>query len=294
MMNRRNLPLYALRAFEVTARNHSMAKASEELGVTHSALSHQIRKLEDILGTALFDRRHKPLRLTAEGHLLQTGVADSFDRLTRATVGISESGLEGDLIVSSVPGLGTNWLVPILGDFLRSYAKLSVHIVTDFWHHPSPHEDADIAIAYGSAEHPGKRVVRLGQSDFFPVCSPRISDRLVHHHDLIGSTLLHDFSEETWARWLIEAGIESMQDFRNISFDSAHFSLEAARSGLGVAMGDTPTVERDLREGRLVRLFDQSVPAMHPYYIITPPTAHMKPAASALEALLVERFPSAP
>jgi DNA-binding transcriptional LysR family regulator len=290
MIKRRNLALYALRAFEAAVREGNLASAAEELGVTHSAISHQIRKLEDLLGTTLFDRRHKPLRLTAQGHLLLAGVTDSFDRLTRAAEGISESGLEGDLTVSCVPGLGTNWFVPILGDFLRSYAKLRVHVITEFWHHPSTHDDADIAIAYGSAEHPGKRVVRLGQSDFFPVCSPRISDALAQPHNLFGSTLLHDYSDETWARWLLEAGADSLEDCRNIFFDSAHLSLEAARAGFGVAMGDRPTVQRDLREGRLVRLFDHSVPAIHPYYITTPPTEHMKPAARALEAWIVERF----
>ncbi|MDC1287266.1 LysR substrate-binding domain-containing protein [Gammaproteobacteria bacterium] len=290
MLRRRDLPLYALRGFEAAARQKSMARAADELGVTYSAISHQIRKLEDVLGASLFDRRHKPLSLTSTGHALLMSVTDSFDRLSRAAEAVGDTGLEGDLMVSCVPGLGTNWFVHALGEFLHSYAKLNVHVVTEFWHHPASHDEVDLAITYGSAEHAGRRVVRLGQSEFFPVCSPRIIDGLSRPDNLEGMTLLHDHSEETWSRWLLESGFKDIVDHRNIYFDSAHLALEAARTGHGVAMGDRPTIQRDLSEGRLLRLFDQSVPAIHPYYIVTPPLKHMKPAARALEAWIVERF----
>ncbi|MBT4891238.1 MAG: LysR family transcriptional regulator [Rhodospirillales bacterium] len=290
MIKRRDLPLYALRGFEATARLHSLTDAAEELGVTYSAISHQIRKLEEILGTTLFDRRHKPLSLTAKGHALLSGVTDSFDRLSRAAEEAGNTGLEGELVVSCIPGLGTNWLIPALEQFLKSYTKLNLHIITEFWHHPTPHEEIDLAITYGSAERTGRRVIRLGQSEFFPVCSPRIMDGLLKPQDLAGITLLHDHSEETWSRWLLEAGHQNLEDRRNIYFDSAHMALEAARAGYGVAMGDRPTVQHDLREGRLIRLFDHSVPAIHPYYIDTPPLEHMKPATKALEAWLVDQF----
>lgn len=290
MMKRRDLPLYALRGFEATARLGSLTSAAQELGVSYSAISHQIRKLEEILGTALFDRRHKPLSLTEKGHILLAGVTDSFDSLSRATEGVGDEGLVGELTVSCVPGLGTNWFIPVLGKFLKSYTRLNVHIVTEFWHHPAAHDDVDLAISYGSAEHKGRRVVRLGQSEFFPVCSPRIMDGLSKLRDLTGMTLLHDYSEETWSRWMLEAGIDDFDDRRDIYFDSAHMALVAARAGFGVAMGDRPTIQGDLSEGRLVRLFDHSIPAIHPYYIVTPPSEHMKPAAQALEAWIVEQF----
>jgi len=290
MMKRRDLPLYALRGFEATARLSSLTEASQELGVSYSAISHQIRKLEEFLGTALFDRRHKPLRLTARGHLLLTGVTDSFDSLSRATESVGDEGLVGELTISCVPGIGTNWFIPLLGQFLKSYPKLNVHIVTEFWHQPTAHDDVDLAILYGSAEHKGRRVVRLGQSEFFPVCSPRIMDGLLKPQGLTGMTLLHDYSEETWSRWMLEAGIESIDDRRDIYFDNAHMALVAARAGFGVALGDRPTIQGDLSEGRLVRLFDHSIPAIHPYYIVTPPSEHMKPAAQALEAWIVEQF----
>jgi len=290
MMKRRDLPLHALRGFESTARLGSVSSAAQELGVSHSAISHQIRKLEDILGTALFNRRQRPLGLTVKGRLLLAGVRDSLDGLTRATESVSNEELEGELTVSCVPGLGSNWFVPLLGKFLRSYTGLNVHVRTEFWHQPVAYNQVDLAITYGSAEHVGRRVVRLGQSEFFPVCSPRNMKGLARPVDLAGLTLLHDHSDETWSRWMFEEGIESLDGHRNVYFDSAHMALEAARMGDGIAMGDHPTVQKDLDEGRLVRLFDHSIPAIHPYYIVTSPSELMKPAARALETWIIAQF----
>ena len=126
------------------------------------------------------------------------------------------------------------WLIHVLGQFLKSYTRLNVHLITEFWHHPVAHDDVDLAISYGSAEHTGRRVVRLGQSEFFPVCSPRIMNGLTKPRDLTGMTLLHDYSEETWSRWMLEAGFEDFDDRRDIYFDSAHMALVAARAGYGV------------------------------------------------------------
>jgi DNA-binding transcriptional LysR family regulator len=290
MMKRRDLPLNALRGFESTARLGSVSGAAQELGVSHSAISHQIRKLEEILRTSLFNRQQRPLGLTAKGRLLLTGVSDSFDGLTRATASVADEELEGDLTVSCVPGLGSNWFVPLLGKFLSSYTGLNVHVRTEFWHQSVSYDQVDLAITYGSAEHVGRRVVRLGQSEFFPVCSPRNIKRMTRPTDLTGLTLLHDHSDETWSRWMLEAGIESIDEHRNVYFDSAHMALEAARAGDGIAMGDHPTVQKDLNEGRLVRLFDHAIPAIHPYYIVTPPSELMKPAARALETWIIDQF----
>ncbi len=293
LMKRQRLPLHALRAFEAAARQSNLVRAAEELGVTHSAVSHQLRKLEESLNARLFDRRHKPLRLTQEGEQFLVAVTDAFDRLSRAAGEIQGGVFEGDLTVSCVPGLGANWLVPILGEFLSTYARVRIRIVTEYWHHPSEAEDADLAIAYGSAEHPGKRVVLLGHSEFFPVCSPRlVSDprSIRDPSDLLGFNLLHEHSDETWSRWFIAAGVDDIGVSRGIFFDSAHLSLQAARAGYGVAMGDTPTVYGDLKEGRLIRLFAEAVPAIHPYYVITPALERMKPAAQTLEAWIIERF----
>lgn len=290
MITRRQLPLYALRSFEAAARLKSLNAAAEELGVTYSAISHQIRKLEQMLDIDLFDRRRKPLTLTNRGETFFVTVKGSFDQLSRATEGLDKNDPGGELTISSVPGLGTNWLMPELAEFMRNFHGLNIHIKTNFWHRDARNDAADLAIVYGSAEHPGKRVTRLGQSQFFPVCSPRIIDALARPKTMAGMVLLHDHTEETWSRWLLEAGLENIQHHQNMFFDNANMCLEAARRGLGVAMGDRVTVKSDLAEGRLVQLFDKSVPAIHPYYIVASPPNEALPVVQALEAWLIERF----
>jgi len=292
-LRRQLLPLNALRVFEAVARQRNMARAAEELGVTHSAVSQQIKKLEDLLDVEMFDRRHKPLRLTDDGQQLLGPVTQAMDILSAATHEVSRGEIEGELTVSCVPGLGSNWFVPALGEFLDAFAKIQVHVVTDFWHHPEQGEEADLAIAYGSAEQPDKRVVLLGHPEFFPVCTPRFvrsRGAIRDPSQLLTYNLLHDNSKETWSRWFAAAGVADIGARRDIVFDSAHLSLQAARAGHGVALGDAATVQHDLEQGRLLQLVDQRIPAIHPYYIVTPPTSRLKPAALAVEGWLLTRY----
>jgi LysR family transcriptional regulator, glycine cleavage system transcriptional activator len=239
VQSRRNLPMHGLRAFEAAARHLHVATAAEELGVTHSAVSHQIRTLEDQLGTALFNRSHKPFRLTPEGEQLLHRVGAAFDSLCDATTKVRTGDLEGDLSVSCVPGLGANWLVPLLGQFLDAFPKLRVKVLTEHWRDPSASGKADLAIVYGSAEHPGRRVVHLGHSDFFPVCSPRLlgsKEPIRRPADLRNFNLLHEYDEDAWSQWFATAGVEQLTDVRGIFFDSAHcrcrFTRRSARAAI--------------------------------------------------------------
>lgn len=292
-ISRNRLPLNALRAFEAAARHRNLVRAAEELAVTHGAVSHQIRALEEQLGSPLFDRSQRPMGLTPAGAQLLAAVHDSFERLTRAASAIKSGEIEGEITLSCVPGLAANWLVPRLGEFLSLHSNVAVHVLTEYWRHPKIADRADLAIAYGSAEHPGKRVVRLGHAEFFPVCSPALKRRkpgLKKPHDLLGHTLLHEYTDEAWSRWFAAAGLSATGSVRGVYFDSAHLSLEAARTGYGVAMGDLATVRDDLACRRLVRPFRLSVPAAYPYYLIAPPETEQAPAARALEEWLIAEF----
>lgn len=292
-IQRSRLPLKALRAFEAAARHRNLLRAADELAVTHGAVSHQIRNLERELKAQLFDRRHRPILLTQAGEQLLAAVHESFERLTRVASAIQNGEIEGEITLSCVPGLAANWLVPRLGRFLSLHANVAVHVVTEYWRHPKIADQSDLAIAYGSAEHPGRRVVRLAHAEFFPVCSPALARRkppLKRPQDIAGHTLLHEYTDEAWSRWLAAAGQAGLKPARNVYFDGAHLSLEAARAGYGIAMGDLATVRDDLAERRLVRLFAQTVPAAFPYYLVAPPEAEQGAAARALEHWLIAEF----
>lgn len=290
-IKRSRLPLTALRAFEAAARHRNLLRAADELAVTHGAVSHQIHSLETELKAPLFDRRRRPIELTPAGEQLLAAVHESFERLTRVASAIQNGEIEGEIVLSCVPGLAANWLVPRLGRFLSLHANIAVHVVTEYWRHPKIADHSDLAIAYGSAAHPGKRVVRLAHAEFFPVCSPMLrKPPLRRAQDIAAHTLLHEYTDEAWSRWLAAAGLSDLKPARNVYFDGAHLSLEAARAGYGIAMGDLATVRDDLAGRRLVRLFKQTVPAAFPYYLVAPPETEQPAAARALEKWLVAEF----
>lgn len=292
-INRRQLPLNALRVFDAMVRHKNIKQAADELGVTHSAVSVQISNLEKLLEVELFDRSFKPMRLNSKGEILYGSVSHSLDILSKATNEVSTGEIAGDLSVSCVPGLGANWLTHILGEFLETYDKIGIKLFTQSWKDQGTIKDVDLAITYGSATHAGKVVNLLGHAEFFPVCSPKLmtSTNLNSSPDeILSQRLLHDSSEETWIRWFANAGVDNPYLGRGITFDSAQMSLQAARAGIGIAMADNATVQFDLQEGRLVRISSLAIPAVHPYFIVTPAIAGRNPAIPALEAWLLQRY----
>jgi DNA-binding transcriptional LysR family regulator len=290
---RQHLPLHALRAFEAAARYCNFVRAAEELGVTHGAVSHQIKSLELQLGRPLFDRARRPMSLTPAGEQLLGVVSNAFDRLTKAATAVRRGELEGDVTLACVPGLAANWLPTVLSEFLATHANVTIRIITDYWRHPTMTEQCDLAVTYGSGEHPGMRVALLGHSQFFPVARPglvKTTRAAICAADLLRHTLLHEYTDETWSRWFAAAGLPDVDTGRGLFFDGAHLTLQAAREGCGIAMGDMPTVAQDLADGRLVRLLALSVPAAFPYYLISAPERDASPAVAALERWILERF----
>ena len=290
---RQLLPLHGLRAFEAIARQNAMSEAADELGVTQSAMSQQLKKLEDLLDARLFDRQFKPLRLTAEGKQLLGAVTQALDLMARATSEIQSGEIEGDLTVSCVPGLAANWFVPILGEFLEAHPKIRIRVVTDLWSHPIKLEDVDLAIGYGNANHPGKRVVHLGHPAYFPVCSPTLigqESAVRHASDLLNFNLLHAYDKGAWSRWFAGAGVLDARPRQEVVFDTPGLSMQAARAGYGVALSDAVWVRNDLASGALIRLSDFSIATIEPYHIITPPADLLKPTARMLEQWLVDRY----
>lgn len=292
-MKRSRLPLHAFRAFEAAAEFKSFSLAAVQLGVTHAAISHHIRALEDQIGVQLFDRSTRPVKLTGAGEQLLEAVQTGFDRISGAIAELKGHDFERNLVIVSVPGLGANWLAELLGEFIPMFPRVKIRMMTNSWQLPSAIEDSDIAITYGSAEQTGRRVTLLGQSEFFPVCSPKLAigrQKSVRPNDLLNYTIIHEHNTDTWGRWFISHGVNASTSARGVYFDGADLTLQAARAGAGIAMGDMATVGADLRDGRLVRLTNHAVPMSHPYYVTTPPMDRLKPVARAFETFILERF----
>ncbi|MEX0759283.1 MAG: LysR family transcriptional regulator, partial [Tistlia sp.] len=202
---RRLPPLNALRAFEAGARHLSFTKAAEELSVTQTAVSHQVRLLEEHLQARLFRRLTRKIELTAEGRRLLPGLSEGFDRLAEAVAAVEQRGEERCLTVSVTPSFGSKWLVGRLPRFWRSHADIDLRL-----HHTMDlvqfgRDEVDMAVRYGNGNWPGLTAECLLSVDLVPVCSPLLLERgprLETPADLAGHVLLHEDDYEEWSQWL--------------------------------------------------------------------------------------------
>src|SRR3984957_13187869 len=186
--------LNGLRAFEAAARLMSFTHAAAELNVTQTAISHQIRRLEDQLGTRLFIRRNRALALTREAEEYLPSVRAAFEDLRRATARLLRTGHEGRLTVSTTASLATKWLVSRVAAFQDANPGLEVRISTSTHLVDFQREEVDIAVRYGLGVWPGLRAHWLMAERLFPVCSPALLNRatpLRRPEDLANHTLLH-------------------------------------------------------------------------------------------------------
>lgn len=279
-MVRRLPPLNALRAFEAAARLGSFARAADELAVTPTAISHQIKGLEETLGVELFVRLPRGLRLSAAGASYLPDLTRGFDALARAGDRLAGDAVSGLLHISTTSSFANCWLVPRLDTFHGRYPGLALRITSTPRHVDFIREGVDVAIRYGRGNYPGLRTVKLLEEEVFPVASPALvsgEPPLRDWPDLARHTLLHDYTGDmaepwiSWSVWLRRAGVDLAADSPGgIEFDNSETLLEAAVRGQGVALGRTVLVAEHLREGRLVPLFGMRHPADFAYFLVAP------------------------
>jgi LysR family glycine cleavage system transcriptional activator len=267
--------LNGLRAFEAAARHLSFTKAAAELNVTQTAISHTIKRLEDQLGIRLFERRNRALLLTREAQTYLPAIRAAFEDLRQATARLQRREREGVLTVSTTASLAAKWLVSRVTGFQDAHPGAEVRITTSANLVDFRREDVDMAVRYGHGAWPGLRADWLMAEDIFPVCSPALREGenpLRTPDDLARHTLLHTTaSREDWQLWLTAAGLPvSLARRRGLNFDQSFMAIQAAVEGLGVALGRSPLVERDIAEGRLVVPFDVKLPADAGYYVVAP------------------------
>jgi LysR family transcriptional regulator, glycine cleavage system transcriptional activator len=267
--------LNGLRAFEAAARFLSFTRGAAELNVTQTAISHQIRRLEDQLGIKLFLRQNRALALTREAEDYLPSVRSAFDDLRRATERLRRHGHDRRLTVSTTASLATKWLVSRVAAFQDSHPGLEVQITTSTHLVDFRREEVDIAVRYGLGHWPGLRAYWLMAERLFPVCAPGLlngTEPLRQPADLAHHTLLHTMVfRDDWRLWLTAAGLpQSIAARRGLTFDQGFLAIQAAVEGLGVALGRLHLVEADITAGRLVAPFDTELPQDAGYYVVTP------------------------
>lgn len=290
-MHRSLPPFPAVRAFEASARHCSFKLAAEELCLTQSAISHQVKTLEEYLGVQLFLRETRGVALTGEGADYLHGMTDALDRMAVITEQVRNTDAGGPLSVRATPGFASRWLVPRLAAFHETCPEIELHISSSVQPVDFTKENVDVNICCGYAPSLGLRVDPLLAASRFPVASPALlknGSSLGHPDDLRNCILLHDNTGNDWARWLDLAGVSFETANKGPRFAHCDLLLGAAAEGQGVALAFDVLVEGDLASGRLVKLFDVTLPPAIIYYLVTPEAWSIRPRIAAFRNWLLQ------
>jgi LysR family glycine cleavage system transcriptional activator len=276
--SRRLLPLNALKAFEAAGRHLNFTAAAEELSVTLSAISHQIRQLEELLGVPLFNRTRKGLVLSPEGQLILPDVQQGFDHLAHALARLEARRGEGPLTISMFSTVAMRWFIPRLPRFQARHPDIDVRITTSMKPVDLEREGLDCAIRYGNGDWPGLHATRLFAEELIVVAHPDLAHSIKKPADLVGHKLLHSQNRfEHWRIWLIAMGVTEVDPTVGTVFETRSFTIQAAVQGMGVAVMDPAFVADEIKAGRLVQVFDKTLPVRGAYWLVC--LEHMAEAA---------------
>jgi LysR family transcriptional regulator of beta-lactamase len=257
-MDRAQLPLNALRAFEAAARHLNFTRAGIELCVSQGAVSHQVAELERRLGARLFHRLPRGLALTDEGHALVPVVSDAFDRMAATLDQYADGRFREALKVGVVGTFATGWLLPRLDDFARAHPSIDLRIATNNNRVDLAGEGLDYAIRFGDGAWHGTHAEPLLAAPMTPICAPVVAARLATPADLTSERLLRSYRADEWALWFGAAGVP-VPFLRGPVFDSSALMAAAAAAGQGVALAPPSMFTRELAAELLVQPFALAV-----------------------------------
>lgn len=253
-MVRPHLPLNALRAFEAAARHLSFTRAAIELCVTQTAISHQVKLLEERVGATLFKRLPRGLMITDEGLALLPTLRDSFDRMADILQRFEDGHLQEVLSVGAVGTFAVGWLLPRLTEFQDLYPFIDIRLSTNNNRVDIAAEGLDFAVRFGNGAWHDTEAEELFSAPLSALCIPTIAAQLKSPHDVAQQTLLRSYRADEWPDWFSEAGVASPR-IKGIVFDSSVPMVEAALQGSGVALAPPLMFQRHLSAGDLVQPF---------------------------------------
>ena len=287
-------PLDLIQGFEAAARNLSFTKAADELFVTQSAVSRQMRALEEHLGVALFERRHRALVLTSQGRSLHRAATDLLERLQEVTDKLRADGGTPHLTVTTTSGFASLWLIPRLRGFTVLNPEVDVRISATYKTIDLERSLVDVAIRYANEEDAPEGAARLFGEELFPVCSPALQKEGPHPlrtlEDLRHHALLHMDEANgllDWDTWLAAQGHADFKPMASLRFDGYVQTIAAALSGQGVALGIGRLVSALMEQGQLVAPFCKSVVGARAYFVIPSASTGARPHVRAFVDWLI-------
>lgn len=267
-------PLSALRGFEAAARLNSFSKASSELFMTQSAISHQVKLLEEYFGQPLFKRINRTVEVTDAGI--------DFLKTTQAVLGSLQKGairLEfftkpGLVVLDTSPAFASKWLMKRLPDFKKLNPNIDAWIYTKYSQESLEHAEVDLAIWLGTGDWPGVDCIKLFEDEVTPLYSPNMLSAGQHiesPEDLAQFPLIHVEQmerREDWYAWYKEAGVEDAECVEGYNFNDSSLALDCALYGQGVVLGSAFLAKDLIDSGQLIRPFETSLPTELNYYLV--------------------------
>jgi DNA-binding transcriptional LysR family regulator len=276
--------------FEAAARHLSFTKAGEELYLTQSAVSRQIKELEDQLGLPLFQRRHRALSLTDAGQQYYAVAAQVITTMRSATERLrAQAGKRRPLTVTTTNSFASLWLIPRLAGFTREHPEVDVRITAETRVQDLERDGLDVALRHGPASLAGPNAVRLFGERVFPVCSPKLLKKLPlkKPDDLKNHVLLQYHDPDVrhpwlhWKTWLEVVGVPGLRPAGTLSFSGYEQIIPAAVAGHGVALGRSPLVKDLIDSKQLVAPFKSMADPARAYFVIVSRDAAQRPEVNA-------------
>lgn len=288
---RRYLPsISALLAFEAVARLGSATQAAAELALTQSAVSRQLKALEEKIGVPLLIREGRGLVLTPKGQTYVHEVRETLQRLAQATISMQTNEAGGPLNLAILPAFGMHWLAPRLRDFARKHPEVTVNLSTRLAPFDFRGSAFDAAIHFGREDWPGVNYLPLLPETVVPVCAPTlIASPLNDPQEILQYDLLHlDTRPRGWTRWLKALG-HAAEAPTGMVFDQFATMAQAAIHGLGVALLPTFFAEPYLAEGQLVLASAETSKSIGSYYLVWPQDRRESPALASFRDWLASQ-----
>jgi LysR family transcriptional regulator, glycine cleavage system transcriptional activator len=289
-------PLDLVQGFEAAARTLSFTKAAEELGITQSAVSRQMRALEEHLGVTLFERRPRSLALTEPGRALYRAASECLQSLQETTNRLRPDSVAPHLTVTTTGGFASLWLIPRLRSFTTLHPDVDVRISATYKTFNLERSLVDVAVRYCKQEEAPEGAIRLFGEELFPICSPALQSEGprplrslddLQHHALLHMDEARGFLD--WGTWLAAQGLADLKPAASIRFDSYEQMIQAVIGGQGVAMGIGRLVGGLMEQGKLVAPFCKSVIGARAYFVIRSATTGTRPHVEAFVTWLVEQ-----
>lgn len=291
------LPLDTLPAFQIAAQSESFSQAAKALHLTDSAISHQMKRLEEAVGVALFERHGRTVRLSAEGRVFLGTVQTMLGSLDDSVRMMHRSaGLSGTITIACSSMFGSKWLSRHLRDFVERHPQVGCQIKLVDNERVIFEDDADVAVLFGSGPWPNHVVRLLGEVNLAPVCSPRLfSARIGMPRDvkeLTDYTIIHQDDGTEWRQWTEAAGLAGLGLFRrHIYCNDTGFAIDLAYHGGGITLASDELADSYVKEGSLIRPFSVTIKANGGWHLISDRRRHQETRVQLFFEWISSYFP---